>query len=93
MNKVSQFSFLLLAIASTGMAKAGDTLSVKDFRFVGPLALQVPVQIDSTDTQGQKQDVMKSLLGAYSNIQSVHDGIIWRGEELPASGDELRAGC
>ena len=91
MNRVSFFAFAV-ALASFGIAKAGDTLSVSSFKYVGPIALQSPVLIDTIDTQGQKLSAENKLLELYANVEAVKHGMVWQGEgevmALPHSAND-----
>ena len=87
MNKFPYLSLLALA-ASVGVAKAGDTLTVSGFKYVGPIIMQAPFQIDSVNVKGQKLEVGKLLLDSYTNIRTVEQGTEWSGEQLPTSGSD-----
>ena len=81
-------SLIALSVSAVGMAHASDTLTVRDFKHIGPRPLLAPVQLDTTNTQGQKLEEEKSLLDTYFNLQAVKQGTLWQGEELPNSGQD-----
>lgn len=63
---------LLSALLLAGsVSAASDTIAVSRFRHIGPFALQAPVMLDSTDTQGHRFEV-KQLLNT-----SLHTDQVW----------------
>ena len=89
MNKASKLLLSLAALATAPMVQAAqDTLSISAFKYVGPLAVQAPVVIDTLDVQGNKLDAVQSMLGTYANIHSVSQGVDWSGEALPRSSHD-----
>ena len=84
MNKI-KYIIVLALTAFALQAAAKDTLTVQSFKYVGPMVLQKPVQMDSLDTQGEKLAADKLLLDTYMNIQGMEAGTKWSGVELPAS--------
>lgn len=52
---------LLLAACICVGAQAADTLAVRTFRYVGPIAVQTPYMLDDTDSKGKAFDPAKLL--------------------------------
>ncbi|MBR3513151.1 MAG: S9 family peptidase [Bacteroidaceae bacterium] len=71
--------FPLLALAClpalSELKASTDTLAVKQFRHVGPIALRTPVLMDSTDVAGKKFDA-QSLLQTPLRLDAVKDGAL-----------------
>ena len=61
-----------------------DTLSVSQYLYSGPYAVQAPVMVDTIDVHGHKYDV-KSLLEVPTTLDAVRNGSVWSGAELPGS--------
>ncbi len=78
MNRI----LLLTSLLALGLSAAADELRVTSFRHVGPLPLQTPVVLDTTDVQGKPFDEA-SLLRTPLRLESTKDASTLSSPTLP----------
>ncbi|MBQ8047947.1 MAG: S9 family peptidase [Prevotella sp.] len=84
---MKKYFLWFIGVVVFSCAKADDTLCVRQFRHVGPIALQRPMMVDTVDFEGKSFD-LASLLETPINMKQASEGALYEGDLYPSSSTD-----